>query len=71
MDHYTALVPNSPLVSVDVGGLGNDHGGLGGAAPPRVGVDLVILDGDVVPLSTNHRRVLRAVSANHSSPCPP
>ena len=38
------------LVLVNVSGLGNDDGGLGAAAPPGVGVDLVVLYGDVVPL---------------------
>ena len=35
---------------VNVGGLGYDHSGLGTAAPPGVGVDDVVLDGDVVTL---------------------
>ena len=39
-----------PGVVVNVGGLGNHDGRLGAAAPPCVGVDLVVLDGDIVPL---------------------
>ena len=35
---------------VNVGGLGYDHSRLGTAAPPSVGVDDVILDGNVVPM---------------------
>lgn len=35
---------------VNVRGLGDDHGGLGAASPPGVGVDDVVLDGDVIPL---------------------
>lgn len=33
-----------------MGGLCNDNSRLSAAAPPGVGVDSVILDGDVVPL---------------------
>ena len=35
---------------VDVPGVGDDDGRLGVAAPPRVVVNRVVLDGDVVPL---------------------
>ena len=43
---------------VDVAGVGDDDGGLGAAAPPRVGVDQVILDGDVISLHQTCKRWL-------------
>ena len=39
-----------PIILINVGCLGNNYGRLGTTSPPCVGVDLVILDGDVVTI---------------------
>ena len=39
-----------PGVMVDICRLGDHHGGLSAAAPPGVGVDVIVLDSDVVTL---------------------
>ena len=38
------------LKVVNVRSLGDDHSGLGAASPPGIGVDDVVLDGEVIPL---------------------